>query len=67
MFVGNDVNGDTNPVTDRVRWSPRNAYRGDDFHSTDLRLSRAFYFHEHMGLNLAFDGFDVFNRQDITR
>jgi hypothetical protein len=66
MFVGNDVNGDTNPVTDRVGWSPRNAYRGDDLYSTDLRLSRTFYFHEHMGLNLAFDGFNVFNRQNIN-
>jgi len=66
MFVGNDVNGDTNPVTDRVGWSPRNAYRGDDLYSTDLRLSRSFYFHEHMGLNLAFDGFNVFNRQNVN-
>ncbi len=66
MFVGNDVNGDTNPVTDRVGWSPRNAYRGDHFYSTDLRLARAFYFHEHMGLDLAFDSFDVFNRQNIN-
>jgi hypothetical protein len=66
MFVGNDVNGDTNPVTDRVGWSPRNAYRGDDLYSYDLRLSRSFYFHEHMGLNLAFDGFNVFNRQNVN-
>jgi hypothetical protein len=66
MFVGNDVNGDTNPVTDRVGLSPRNAYRGDDLYSTDLRLSRSFYFHEHMGLNLAFDGFNVFNRQNVN-
>jgi len=66
MFVGNDVNGDTNPVTDRVGLSPRNAYRGDDLYSTDLRLSRSFHFHEHMGLDLAFDGFDVFNRQNIN-
>ena len=66
MFVGNDVNGDTNPVTDRVGWSPRNAYRGDDLYTFDLRLSRTFYFHEHMGLNLAIDGFNVFNRQNIN-
>lgn len=66
MFVGNDVNGDTNPVTDRVGWSPRNAYRGDGLYSTDLRLSRTFQFHEHWGLDLAFDGFNVFNRQNIN-
>ncbi|MGA8274581.1 MAG: TonB-dependent receptor [Candidatus Sulfotelmatobacter sp.] len=66
MFVGNDVNGDTNPVTDRVGWSPRNAYRGDELYTYDLRVSRTFYFHEHMGLNLAFDGFNVFNRQNVN-
>ncbi len=66
MFVGNDVNGDTNPVTDRVGWSPRNAYRGDKLYTFDLRLSRTFYFREHMGLNLAFDGFNIFNRQNIN-
>ncbi|MGA7217131.1 MAG: TonB-dependent receptor [Candidatus Sulfotelmatobacter sp.] len=66
MFVGNDINGDTNPVTDRVQWSPRNAYRGDDLYTFDLRLSRTFYFREHMGLNLAFDGFNVFNRQNVN-
>ena len=66
MFVGNDVNGDTNPVTDRVGWSPRNAYRGDKLYSFDLRLSRTFYFHEHMGLNLSFDAFNVFNRQNVN-
>ena len=66
IFVGNDVNGDTNPVTDRVGWSPRNAYRGDPLYSTDLRLSRTFYFREHRGLLLAFDAFDVFNRQNVN-
>ncbi len=66
MFVGNDVNGDTNPVTDRVGWSPRNAYRGDDFYTFDLRLARLIHLSERMGLNLAFDAFNVFNRQNIN-
>ncbi len=66
MFVGNDVNGDTNPVTDRVGWSPRNAYYGDHFYDFDLRLSRAFKFGERKNLLLAFDAFDVFNRQNIN-
>jgi hypothetical protein len=66
MFVGNDVNGDTNPVTDRVGWSPRNAYRGDHFYNFDLRLSRAIKFNEHVGVLLAADAFDVFNRQNIN-
>jgi len=66
MFVGNDVNGDTNPVTDRVGWSPRNAYRGDKLYSVDLRLARAVHFSEHTRLDLAFDAFNVFNRQNVN-
>jgi len=66
MFVGNDENGDTNPVTDRVGWSPRNAYLGDHFYNFDVRLSRAFKFKEGKQLLLAFDAFDVFNRQNIN-
>ena len=66
IFVGNDVNGDTNPVTDRVGWSPRNSYRGDHLYSTDLRLARLIHINERMGLNLAFDAFNVFNRQNVN-
>jgi len=66
IFVGNDVNGDTNPVTDRVGWSPRNSYRGDRLYSFDLRLSRTVHFSERTKLELAFDAFNVFNRQNIN-
>lgn len=65
LFVGNDVNGDTNPVTDRVGWSPRNSYRGDDLYTFDLRLSRLVHFSESKSLELALDGFNIFNRQNI--
>ena len=65
MFVGNDVNGDTNPVTDRVGWSPRNAYRGDHLYTVDLRLSRLIHLSERSSLNLAMDAFNVFNRQNV--
>lgn len=66
IFVGNDINGDTNPVTDRVGWSPRNSYRGDQLYSTDLRLARLIHFNERLALNLAMDAFNVFNRQNIN-
>jgi hypothetical protein len=66
MFVGNDENCDANPVTDRVGWSPRNAYRGDRYYGFDLRLSRSFNFAERKQLLMAFDAFDVFNRQNIN-
>lgn len=66
IFVGNDVNGDTNPVTDRVGWSPRNSYRGDHLYAFDLRLSRGVHFTEHTRLDLAIDAFNVFNRQNVN-
>jgi hypothetical protein len=66
IFVGNDVNGDTNPVTDRVGTSPRNAYRGDDFYDMDLRVARTIHFNERMGVLLAFDAFNLFNRANVN-
>ena len=66
IFVGNDINGDTNPVTDRVGLSPRNSYRGDHLYAFDLRLSRGIHFTERTKLDLAFDAFNVFNRQNVN-
>ena len=66
IFAGSDINNDTNPVTDRVGLSPRNAYRGDDLYSVDLRLSRLIHINDHMALNLAFDAFNVLNRQNVN-
>jgi outer membrane receptor protein involved in Fe transport len=65
IFVGNDVNGDTNPVTDRVGLSPRNAYRGDKLYNVDLRISRLVHFNERAGVLLALDAFNVFNRPNV--
>ena len=65
MFIGNDVNGDTNPVTDRVGLSPRNAYRGDHLYTVDLRLSRLIHLSEHTALSLSMDAFNVLNRQNV--
>lgn len=66
IFVGNDVNGDTNPVTDRVGLSPRNSYRGDHLYAFDLRLARGIRFTERKRLDVAIDAFNVFNRQNIN-
>jgi carboxypeptidase family protein len=65
MFVGNDVNGDTNPVTDRVGISRRNAYRGDALYNFDFRISRTIYFHEKANVLLAFDAFNIFNHPNV--
>ena len=66
MFVGFDANGDTNPVTDRVGFTSRNAYWGDKLVSWDLRLSRAFRFRERHEILLAVDGFNVLNRPNVN-
>jgi hypothetical protein len=66
IFVGNDVNGDTNPVTDRVGLSPRNSYRGDDLYTTDIRLSRLIHTSERTGLLIAVDAFNLFNRANVN-
>jgi outer membrane receptor protein involved in Fe transport len=65
IFVGNDVNNDTNPVTDRVGLSRRNSYRGDHLYANDVRLSYKFKFSERNRLEVAVDAFNVFNRQNV--
>jgi hypothetical protein len=65
IFVGNDINNDTNPVTDRVGLSRRNSYRGDPLYSNDVRLSYQFGFSERKKLQLAMDAFNVFNRPNV--
>jgi hypothetical protein len=66
IFVGNDVNGDSNPVTDRVGLSPRNSYRGDSLYDVDVRLSRFIHTSEKTGLLLALDAFNLFNRANVN-
>lgn len=65
IFVGNDTNNDTNPVTDRVGLSPRNSYRGDKLYADDIRISRFLNFSEHTKLEVALDAFNIFNRQNV--
>lgn len=65
LFVGFDANGDTNPVTDRVGFSPRNTYEGDSLRSVDMRLSRYFHITERLRLDLSMDAFNLFNRPNV--
>src|SRR6202007_7308 len=65
IFVGNDINNDTNPVTDRVGLSPRNSYRGDHLYSNDIRLAYLFAIAEDKKLQLAVDAFNVVNRPNV--
>lgn len=66
MFFGADGNGDTNPVTDRVGLSSRNAYWGDRLVTWDLRLSRHFKFRERQRIEVAVDAFNVLNRANVN-
>jgi hypothetical protein len=65
IFVGNDINNDTNPVTDRVGLARRNSYRGDHLYANDIRLAYKFKVAEHDRVELAVDAFNVFNRQNV--
>ena len=65
MFAGFDANGDTNPVTDRVGLSPRNAYWGDKLITWDLRLSRFLRLRERYRIQLAVDAFNLLNRANV--
>jgi outer membrane receptor protein involved in Fe transport len=65
MFTGGDSNGDTNPVTDRVGLSGRNAYVGQPLRTWDLRIARGIQFDERHRLDFMFDAFNVLNRQNI--
>ncbi len=65
-FVGFDANNDTNAYTDRPGLLGRNSYVGDRLYTADLRISRYFNFSEHRRLDLAFDAFNAFNRQNVS-
>jgi hypothetical protein len=65
ILTGNDRNGDTN-FNDRPAGVARNAGRGFDFASLDLRLSRRFRFTERVGLELLVEGFNVLNRSNFS-
>ena len=65
MFTGGDSNGDTNPVTDRVGLSARNAYTGDSFRTVDVRVSRRFMLKAPTQLDLMLDVFNLFNRKNV--
>jgi outer membrane receptor protein involved in Fe transport len=65
IFVGNDINNDTNPVTDRVGLSPRNAYRGDPLYANDIRLKYKINFREKRAVELAVDAFNLLNRPNV--
>jgi hypothetical protein len=65
VLTGNDRNFDTNN-NDRPVGVARNAGRGFDFASVDLRLSRRFRFTERLGLEVLAEAFNVLNRTNLA-
>jgi hypothetical protein len=65
ILTGNDRNFDTNN-NDRPVGVGRNAGRGFDFASLDLRLSRRFRFTERVGMELLAEGFNILNRANLA-
>jgi hypothetical protein len=65
ILTGNDRNGDTN-FNDRPAGVSRNAGRGFDYASLDLRLSRSFRLTDRVGLEVLAEGFNVLNRANFA-
>jgi hypothetical protein len=65
VVTGNDRNADTNN-NDRPIGIGRNAGRGFDFNSLDLRVSRRFRLTEHVGFETIIEGFNVLNRANFA-
>jgi hypothetical protein len=66
IFAGFDMNGDGFPFSDRVGDSRRNAYRGDSFYTTDMRLQRVFHLGERLSAEASAEAFNLFNRQNVN-
>lgn len=64
IVTGADRNNDTN-TNDRPVGTARNAGRGFNFASLDLRLSRRFRFTERVRLEALVEGFNVLNRANL--
>jgi len=64
-FAGFDANGDVFGVNDRVGLDARNTFEGDQLQTVDVRLSRAFIFHEKKKLELLAEAFNLFNTLNV--
>jgi hypothetical protein len=65
VLLGSDRNFDTNN-NDRPVGVGRNTGRGFDFASLDLRVSRRIRLSERLNLDLLAEGFNVFNRANLS-
>jgi hypothetical protein len=65
VLLGSDRNFDTSN-NDRPIGVARNTGQGFDFASFDLRLARRFHLTERVGLEITAEGFNLFNRANLS-
>ena len=69
LYIGRDVNGDLNS-TDRPYHAPRNSGRGENFYSTDLRVSKQFFLSResrNTRIELIVEATNLFNHANLLR
>ena len=64
--VSGDPNGDGNTANDRVTGTLRNQFSTPATVQVDMRVSRAFSFTEKIRLTLLGEGFNIFNRSNVS-
>ncbi len=65
IFSGQDTNGSAFATNQRVGIEPRNTFKGDNYETVDMRLSRTFGITERMHLQAMAEGFNLLNRENI--
>jgi hypothetical protein len=67
LRVGRDTNNETHGVYDRPFLASRNSGRGDNFYSTDLRITKLFYINREKGFRVEFvaEFFNLFNQENF--
>ncbi len=62
--ITGDANQDGNSSNDRLPGVGRNAFLGPDYSTTDMRLTRRFYFGDRIKLDLIVESFNLLNRDN---
>ena len=65
ILAGFNVLGDGFPFSDRTGTVGRNSYRGASNYDSDMRLQRVFHFAEHLSIESAVEGFNLFNHRNV--
>ncbi|HLJ89588.1 MAG TPA: carboxypeptidase regulatory-like domain-containing protein [Candidatus Angelobacter sp.] len=64
-YAGFDANGDIFGNNDRVGLEPRNTFKGGDYQSVDMRLSRSFKLTERLNLEGIAEAFNLLNTVNV--